>query len=129
MPFAMNLIALLCLSSALSDAGTWSGALVDSKCFAIAERNVNPTDTLIYVDRDQNQEILRCSPGAKTKSFAVVQHDGLTFNLDSAGHAKVAEIVRKAVKKFPLAVVITGEMSGSTIRVDSIRVDSISMAR
>ncbi len=124
MLFMMQLIALLCLSSAFAYAGTWSGTLVDSKCFDIAERNVNPTDTLTSVDRDQNQEIRFCSPGAKTKVFAVVQHDGLSFKLDSLGNAKAIEILRKTVKKFPLAIVVTGEMSGNTIKVNSI-----SMAR
>jgi hypothetical protein len=62
MLFTVHLIALLCLSSAYAYAGEWSGALVDSKCFDFAERNVNPTDTLTYVDRDQNQEIRHCSP-------------------------------------------------------------------
>jgi hypothetical protein len=124
MLFTMQLITLLCLSSAFAYAGTWSGALVDSKCFDFAERNVNPTDTLTYVDRDQNQEIRNCSPGPKTKVFAIVQHDGVSFKLDSTGNAKALEIVRKTVKKFPLAILITGEMSGNTIKVDSI-----SMAR
>jgi len=119
----MHLITLLFLPSAFVYAGTWPGTLVDSKCFAFAERNVNPTDTLTYVDRDQNQEIRLCSPGAKTKSFAVVQHDGLSFNLDSAGNAKAAEIVRKAAKKSSWTVVVTGEISGNTIKVDLISMD------
>src|SRR5579864_6662697 len=120
MLLTMHLFIFLSLSSALAYAGTWSGALVDSKCFEIAERNVNPTDTLTYVDRDQNQEIRLCSPGAKTKVFAVVQHDGLSLSLDPAGNAKSAEIVRRAFHKSPLAVVITGDMSGKTIKVGSI---------
>jgi hypothetical protein len=114
---------LLALSSAFVYAGTWPGTLVDSKCFAIAERNVDPTDTLTYVDRDQNQEIRLCSAGSKAKSFAVVQHDGRSFELDSAGNAKAAEIVRRTPKKFSLAVVVTGEMSGNRIKVDSISMD------
>jgi len=97
---------------------------VDSKCYDSAERNVNPTDTLTYVDRDKNQEIRYCSPSARTKSFAVVQPDGLSFKLDSAGNAKAAELVWKTGKKSLFAVAITGEMSRNTIKVDSI-----SMAR
>ena len=123
MLFTTRLIALLCLSSAFAYAGNWPGTLVDSKCFAIAERNVNPTDTLTYVDRDQNQEVRLCSPGAKTKSFAVVQHDGVSFKLDSTGNAKAAEIVRNTAKKSRLAVVVSGEMNGNTIQVDSISLD------
>lgn len=93
---------------------------MDSKCYANEERNVNPNDTLTSVDRDQNQEIRYCAPSAKTKSFAVVQHDGLSFNLDSDGNAKAAEFVRKVGKKSSFAVVIIGEVSGHKIKVDSI---------
>ena len=123
MLFTMRHIAWLCLSSAFAYGGTWSGTLVDSKCFAIAELNVNPTDTLTYVDRDQNQELRLCSPSAKTKSFAVVQHDGRSFNLDSAGNAKAAELLRTTAKKSTLAVVVTGEMNGKAIKVDTISMD------
>ena len=118
--FSVRLIALLFLSSALSLAGSWSGTLVDSKCFDSEERNVNPTDTLTHVDRDQNQELRYCSANPKTRSFAVVQPDGLSFKLDPAGNTKAAEIVRKVGKKSRLAVTITGEMDRNTIRVDSI---------
>ena len=123
MLFTMYLITLLYLSSAFAYAGTWSGTLVDSKCFATVKLNVNPTDTLTYVDRDQNQELRLCSPGAKTKSFAVVQHDGRSFNLDSAGNAKAAELWRKTTKKPTMAVVVTGEMNGKAIKVGTISMD------
>jgi len=95
----MRLTTLACLAATLALAGSWSGALVDSKCWGIEERNVNPTDTLTYVDRDGNLKIRLCSPSPKTKSFAVVQNDGLSVNLDSAGNAKAAEFVRKTGKK------------------------------
>ena len=116
----IRLAALVCLSSALSSAGSWSGTLVDSKCFHNEERNVNPTDTMTYVDRDMNLEIRYCSPSAKTQSFVVVQPDGLSFRLDSAGNAKAAEFVRNKGKKSPFYVAITGEVSKDTIKVDSI---------
>jgi hypothetical protein len=120
----VHLIALLCLSSAPGYAGTWSGTLVDSKCYANEERNVNPNDTLTAVDRDQNQMIRYCAPSAKTKTFAVVRHDGLIFNLDSAGSVKAAELVRKVGKKSRFAVVVNGEVSGHKIKVDSISMAS-----
>lgn len=119
MALTMHSIVLCCLSSALSYAETWSGTLVDSKCYANKERNVNPPDTLTSVDRDQNQEIRYCAPSAKTKYFAVVRHDGLSFNLDSVGNAKAAELTRKISKKSRFLVVVTGEMNGHTIKVDS----------
>ena len=117
-----RLAALLSLSSALSFGATWSGALVDSKCYDAEQRNVNPTDTLTNVDRDGNREIRYCSPSAKTKLFAVVQSDGPSLKLDSAGNAKAAELVRNIGKKSPLAVAITGEINRDTIKVDSISI-------
>ena len=78
---ATRLAFLLSVSSVFSFAGAWSGALVDSKCYASIERNVNPTDTLTSVDRDKNLEIRYCSPSAKTKSFALVPPTGEAFRL------------------------------------------------
>ncbi len=118
--FTLRLAASFVLSSALTFAGSWSGVLVDSKCFDSEERNVNPTDTLTNVDRDRNLEIDYCSPRTKTKSFAVVQRDGLSFHLDSAGNAQAAELVRKTGKKSVFPVVVTGEMSKNIVKVDSI---------
>jgi len=120
MTLSARLGILLCLSTALSFAGSWSGALVDAKCYGAEERNVNPTDTSTYVDRDRNLEIRYCSPSAKTKVFAVVRQDGLNFKLDSAGNGKAAELVRRTGRKSRFAVAITGEISDDTIRVDSI---------
>jgi hypothetical protein len=116
----MRLAILLCLGSRLVFAGTWAGRLVDSGCWAAEERNVNPQDTLIFVDRDRNEEIRYCSPGAKTRSFSIVTPDGLSYTLDSAGNAKAAELVRSSGKTSRLPVSVTGELNKNTIRVDSI---------
>jgi len=120
MALTMRLAASLFLSCALSFAGSWSGVLVDSKCYDAEQRNVNPTDTLTNFDRDGNREIRYCSPRPKTKSFAVVPFDGPSLNFDSAGNAKAAELVRKTGKKSLLAVTVTGELDSNTIKVDSI---------
>jgi hypothetical protein len=120
MEFCLRIAALFCFSSALMFAETWSGSLVDSKCFAREERNVNPTDTLTHVDRDVNLEIRFCSPRRGTKSFALIQSDGTIFPLDSAGNAKAVELVQKTGRKSPLHVTIGGEMAGKAIGVDSI---------
>jgi hypothetical protein len=120
MTVTTRLAALLALSSALSLAETWSGSLVDSKCYGYEEHNVNPTDTLTSVDRDQNQEIRYCSPNPKTRAFVFVQHDGTSFALDSAGNAKAAALIQATGKKHPFPVVVTGEMSKNTIKVDSV---------
>jgi hypothetical protein len=122
MTLTWRFAVLLCLSSALSFGGTWSGALVDSKCYDAEERDVNPTDTLTNVDRDGNREIRYCSPSVRTRSFAIVQSDGQSFKFDPAGNAKAAELVGKTRKKSRLAVAVTGELNKSTIQVDSISI-------
>jgi hypothetical protein len=120
--FTTQLAGLLCCSALLGFAATWSGTLVDSKCYDAEERNVNPTDTLIHVDRDGNREIRYCLPRAKTKSFAVVQADGPALKLDSAGNAKAAELVPQTGKKVRLFVDVTGQLGNNTIKVDSISI-------
>ena len=84
---------------------------------------------MVYDGRDGNLEIRLCSPGAKTKSFAVVLTDGSNLKLDAAGNAKATELIlendkKENGKKTPATVFVTGETSK-----DAIKVDSISLAR
>jgi hypothetical protein len=116
----MRLLLLFSLTSAIGLAGTWSGRLVDTKCYENEERNVNPTDTLIFVDRDQNSKIRYCSPKAKTKSFTIVEPSGQYFRLDSAGNAQAAGLLQRTGQRKELYVTVTGELSKDTIKVDSI---------
>ena len=122
MPRILLLGVFLCFLSGLCFAKSWSGALVDSKCYQYEELNVNPSDTLTSVDRDGRREVTFCSPSKKTKSFAVVQQFGPTLTLDSTGNTKAAELVRKIGKKSLLVVVVTGETDKSTIKVDAISI-------
>jgi len=111
---------LICLVPALSFAGSWSGALVDSNCYASRERNVNAKDTLTNVDRDTRAEIHYCSANARTKSFTLVQREGPSFRLDPAGNAKAAQLVQQSGKKNLLIVDVTGELNKDTVQVDSL---------
>ena len=114
------LAALMWQTAAPAAAKSWSGFLVSSACYESEESNTNPTDTDTYVDRDRDLEVRLCTPNAKTKSFTLVDHDGLSYKLDPAGNAKAAELVRQARKKRVLEVTVTGEVSKDRIRVDSI---------
>lgn len=116
----MRVLILLCCSCAAGLAGTWSGTLVDAKCWGFSERNVNPRDTLTFVDRDRNLEVRMCRPGAKTKSFAIVPGDGVDLGLDAAGNAKAADLVRRMGRQSPFRVNVTGDLSKNTIAVTSI---------
>jgi hypothetical protein len=116
----IRIVGLFCIVSAATFADTWTGFLVDSPCYQAEERNVNPTDTLTSVDRDRNSEMRRCAPARKTKAFAVVQSNGPSLQLDSAGNRKADELVRQAGKQERIYVTVTGEMTKNTVRVDSI---------
>src|SRR5579862_1706482 len=109
---------------------TWSGYLVDAKCYQIEEENVNPTDTLMNVDRDRDLEIRMCVPNAKTTAFAVVESSGLRFKLDPAGNTKAAALVPTLGKKNVVKVSVTGQWIGEARRKrDTVAVDTISLAR
>jgi hypothetical protein len=116
----LRLLLLFSLTSAIGLAGTWFGRLVDTKCYENEERNVNPKDTLTFVDRDQNWEIRYCSPKAKTKSFTVVEPSRQYFRLDSAGNVQAAELLQRTRQGNGLYATVTGELSKNTIKVDSI---------
>jgi len=117
---------VICLAAAPAFAAqhaqnhTWSGFLVNSSCYEALERNTDPWDTSTFVDRDRDWEIRYCSPDVKTKSFTLVDHDGLSHKLDPAGNAKAAEAVRQTGKKAPMEVKVAGEQDKDTIHVDSI---------
>ena len=116
------LATLMGLTAAPGFAQSTTGFLVDSDCYESVERNVNPWDTNTYVDRDRDWEVRYCSPNRKTKSFTLVNHDGLSFKLDAAGNTKAAELVGSTRRKSLLEVTVTGEMSEGGIKVSSIAI-------
>ena len=117
---AVRIAGLLGLALVPAFAANWSGVLVDSKCFEAEERNVNPSDTLIYVDRDRNRELRVCAPHEKTKLFSVVLPDGTSFRLDSAGNMRAAELVKGQKLRTAPAVSVTGEKTRRTVQVTAI---------
>ena len=92
MTLTLRLALLLPLAPALSFAATWTGALVDARCFASAQQNIShghPGST------DTKAAVRSCSPNHKTDSFSLVERVGATFNLDSHGNEKAHELVLK----------------------------------
>jgi hypothetical protein len=116
----MLLAALVCLGSAPVYAETWTGYLVDAKCYASQERNVNPFDPNFDTNHDRGYEVRVCQPGAKTKSFTIVQSDGVSFELDPSGNGKAADLIRQTSKESVIRVTVTGEKHKGIVRVDSI---------
>ena len=118
----MRFALALLLAAAPTSADRWSGLLIDSRCYASEERNVNPFDASPYVDRDKDWEIRFCAPTPKTKHFAIVESDWSVLQFDSAGNAKAAELVLKTGKKKYLPVTVKGTLSKDKIKVDSVSV-------
>jgi len=116
----MLLAALVILFAVSGFAATWSGWMVDSKCYGAEERNVNPNDTQTAVDRDIGYEIRYCTPTHKTKYFAIVDEAATRLKFDAAGNAKAAELVKNFTKKRGLLVTVTGQLVKNTIHVDSV---------
>lgn len=120
MKFTIALALLLTLRATTAFAESWRGMLVDSKCYAAEQRNVNPTDTETAVDTDKGAEIRYCTPKAKTKSFALVGPDGSALRFDAAGDAKASAYVHAEGKQRRYEVAVTGEQNGERIQVASI---------
>jgi hypothetical protein len=114
-----RLTFLLPLACALSPAAQWSGALVDSACYASAESNVSPGHP---GSTNSKRPIRTCSPNDKTKAFSVVPPHGATLNLDSDGNDKARQLILKEGKKSPYMVNVTGELNEDTLKVDTISI-------
>jgi len=116
----IGIAALVCMAAMPALANSWSGYLVDSRCYASEERSVSPNYTYNHAYRDTDNEIRMCSPNAKTKSFSIVVHSGFGFRLDPVGNEMAAELVQRLGKKRRLEVTVTGEMGKDLIEVGSL---------
>jgi hypothetical protein len=108
------------LACSLSFAGSWSGTLVDSKCYASKKgnesANVHPGST------DVSRPIRYCAPTAKTKAFTFVQQDGSAVDLDAAGNQKAMDFVAKTGKQSRYWVSVIGEMTQNVLTVDAVSI-------
>jgi hypothetical protein len=119
MKLTLRFAFLFTLTSVLSFAESWSGALVDTKCYAIAQNNVShghPGST------DKKRAVRSCSPNEKTTSFSVVPQVGMAINLDTYGNEKARELVLKEGKKSPFMVSVTGDKTEDTLKLSTISI-------
>src|SRR5215471_3446442 len=96
-------------------AATWTGYLLDAKCYASEERNVNPFAPSFDANHDRAYEIRVCRPKIRTKEFTVIDVNGQSFKLDPSGNAKATEFVREIGQKRLLYVTVTGERQKDTV--------------
>ena len=98
---------LLCLST-VGFAGTWSGYLVDSRCYADERNNVTWDDNSF--GDDMSMEVRECVATSKTKHFAIVLSDWTMLKLDAAESDKAATIAHNVARKAstPYCVTVVG---------------------
>jgi hypothetical protein len=113
-------LVLAWIGSRPAFAETWTGYLVDSKCYASEQGNVNPFDGSINVNSDRGYQIRACRPDIGTTSFALVGDDGRRLKLDTSGNARAANLIQQTGKKDYTLITVTGEKIGDTLKVDSI---------
>ena len=114
-------LAILLLGSSPLLAESWTGYLVDAKCYSSQERNVNPFDPSFDSNHDRGYEIRVCRPKLGTRTFAVVDtDDGQSVELDPSGNVKAADFVRRIGEKRLLNVTVTGDRRDHTVTVESI---------
>jgi hypothetical protein len=114
---------LLTMLSTLGSATTWSGVLVDGKCYAAFKGDTR--SSLRYVDRDTAWMIRYCAPRLGTGCFAVVPVDGGTFPLDKNGNAQAWALVRKIGRRRVAVVEVAGIKKGKDIAVSNIKVKRV----
>jgi hypothetical protein len=116
----IRVASLLLLSSFAGFAGTWSGALVDSRCYETVTTNVSYDAG--FTGRDMTGELRTCEVSNRTKHFGVVLSDWRTYRLDSRGNAQAGELVRVSHKPSAYFVTVSGALNSrkNTISVSSL---------
>ena len=115
----LRLAFLVSLAPVASFAGSWSGVLVDSDCYARAQSN---TKQGTHPGSMGDQSVRRCAPTVKSTSFAVVQQDGTSLKLDSNGNQKAQELIHKEGNLSQYKVSVTGDTTRDTVTVATISI-------
>ena len=121
----MRLATLLfCLATA-GFAETWSGYLVDSRCYARDQMNTS-ADEQSTAGRDMRFTMSRCAATHHTTHFAIVFNDWTSMKLDEAGNERAAAIVSSGAKKHLYCVTVTGSrLSKRKIATKGLAVASV----
>jgi hypothetical protein len=101
----MRFASLLFCLSTVGFAGTWSGYLVDSRCYADERNNVTWDDNSF--GDDMSMEVRECVATSKTKHFAIVLSDWTMLKLDAAESARAAAIAHNVAPKSATTYCVT----------------------
>jgi hypothetical protein len=123
----MRLVTLLVSVTGLAFAGTWSGYLVDSRCYTSAQNNVS-WDSIN--SRDENMPLRQCAASSQTKRFAIVLKDWSSLKLDAAGNERATTIVHNVPKRSALyCVTVEGTRDKDKIIAGPVHTASIRKLR
>ena len=121
----MRFASLLFCLSTVGFAGTWSGYLVDSRCYADERNNVTWDDNSF--GDDMSMEVRQCVATSKTKHFAIVLPDWTMLKLDAAESGKAAAIAHNVAPKSstPYCVTVVGVRRKDTILASPVTTASV----
>jgi hypothetical protein len=109
---------LLCISTA-GFATTWSGYLVNSRCYGSNQANVSQDANIGSTDLARQVRTCAARPG--TKRFAVVPPDWSNLRLDATGNAKASSLVRSQRHGKVMGVTVAGPRRRNRVKVASVR--------
>jgi hypothetical protein len=118
----IKLTTLLGLAASLSFADNWTGKLIDSACH---DRQAAPGGGAAPAQPGQAPKAggssESCAPTATTTSFGIQTADGKVYKLDAGGNSKaMAAFKSDGAKSKDGNVSVSGDLQGTTIKVDSI---------
>jgi hypothetical protein len=122
----MRLASLLFCLATVGFAETWSGYLVDSRCYARAQTNTS-NDEISTAGSDMRFIMSQCAATHRTTHFALVFKDWTSMKLDEAGNERAATVVSKGNRKNLYCVTVTGSrvrrrrIATKTLAVASVR--------
>ncbi len=104
----MQIALIVCATSTLGLAESWTGKLVDANCKNQASSPANP----------ETAATASCAPTASTKDFAIQTADGKVYKLDRSGNSKAAAAMKSDPTKTDITV--NGSLEGQTLKVDTL---------
>ena len=108
-------LAFLAIAVALPLAAavqTWTGvALVDQRCATKFKPSTVGTHTR------------SCALGCALSGFGILTSDGTFLKFDKDGSKKALDELKASTKKDHLRATVTGDLDGSTITVQSVKLD------
>ena len=123
LPRLAYLVSLLAGAAVMASAAQVHGILIDQMCSAKAEVRLVPGPRLeggMIVAEAHTREC-DLKPACEKSGYGVFTDGNKFLKFDSAGNHKALEALRASKKLDDLTVEVTGEITGDTIKVESLK--------